>query len=364
MKDLFDSSDNQYLVPPYFSDKAHLIESVWKERDLGEHFFLLSSGTTSNNFIKSFAISRDSIVANAKAVNDRFQITKEDRWLSSLPKYHIGGVSIFARAYLSQSEVIEKYAKWNPEILVKTIQSENIQYLSLVPTQLFDLVKLNAQAPETLKGVFIGGDFASQSLCEAAHRLGWPLLMTFGMSELSSQIATSRFEEMEEGFLEVYPIHQLTPFDSKIRISSPALFTEKIEFALEGEIRIESSRDFMLPDQIELISKDRRQFLKPLGRLDDVFKVSGRLYHLNQLRDLLAQDLIKLNLLDKVHLAIIPDARLGKKIKLSYLNSAHQSLEDLKNAIINKLSIPIEHFSFEPTEAFSKTSLGKIKQQQ
>ena len=324
----------------------------------------MSSGTTSKDLVKTFALSRSAILANAQAVNERFDIRSSDRWLSSLPSFHIGGLSIYGRAFLSESEVIESTGKWNPEILVNRIKKENIQYLSLVPTQLFDLVKSQQAAPSCLKGVFIGGDFAARSLCESATALGWPLLLTFGMSELSSQIATSPFCEMKDGFLEVLPIHILKAENFGVKVQSPALFTEKIEISHSGVVRVESCDNFCLPDKVDLRSLEGRQFLKPLGRGDDVFKLSGRLFHLNDIRDELAQDFLSFDLFDKVSLGIIQDPRLGSKLEITCLRELEANQQELLEILVKKLSFPVEYFTFKFVSEFSKTSLGKIKKHQ
>ena len=63
--------------------------------------WLLSSGTQSVDEIKAIALSIEAILQSAKAVNKHLRATAKDRWLLTLPFYHIGGLSIFARAHLS-----------------------------------------------------------------------------------------------------------------------------------------------------------------------------------------------------------------------------------------------------------------------
>lgn len=364
MTEFIQDSTNHFLVSPFEADKTEILKKAWADQDLIDHVIILSSGTTGKDSLKSFALSKQAILANAQAVNLRFDIDANDRWLSSLPKYHIGGLSIFARAYLSGSEVIDSQGKWDASKLRAEIISNNIQYLSLVPTQLYDLVKANISAPTCLKGVFIGGDFASSALCNSASDLDWPLLITYGMSELSSQIATSRFKDMKNGFMEVLPIHKLKETSSGVAVDSTALFTKRLDILNKAEVKVADSTNFTLPDLVELSNDKGRVFLKPLGRVDDVIKISGRLFHLNLIKEELANELITADILDKIHLSAITDERLGKIIQINYLETAEKEINRVKLILNDTLKISADYFTFNKSDEFSKTSLGKIKKHQ
>lgn len=361
MKDIFSTQTNTYLISPRLKELEKSFIGNWKSRNLESHVFLLSSGTTSKNEFKSFAISKRAILSSAKAVNDRFAIGPQDRWLSSLPIYHIGGLSIYARSSLSESEVIEYNEKWSPLKLAKIIKKEKINYLSLVPTQLYDLIINNVEAPDCLKGVFLGGDFASRALCEKGAALGWPLLITYGMTELSSQIATTKFNNMQDGFLEVYDIHKLSTVNTDIQIDSPSLFTEKISMNSRSITMIESSKDFKLLDELELKTIDGVTFLKPLGRRDDVFKLSGRLFHLNTIIDSLSGSFLESGFTHQIHITLSNDERLGRVITVNCLETLRTHQKSIEKMIEKSLSIPLRFFRFQFFESFSKTELGKIR---
>jgi O-succinylbenzoic acid--CoA ligase len=65
--------------------------------------------------------------------------------------------------------------------------------MSLVPVQLARLleVRRGAPAPAGFRCALIGGAHAPQELVGRARRAGWPLALTYGSTELSSQIATA-----------------------------------------------------------------------------------------------------------------------------------------------------------------------------
>ena len=97
---------NLYLIPPYISEVIQSeLRKYWDGLDLTEHVFILSSGTSSQTAIKSYAISKLAIVSNAVAVNEFLNVDSSTKWFSSLPYFHIGGLSIYVRAYESKSSL-------------------------------------------------------------------------------------------------------------------------------------------------------------------------------------------------------------------------------------------------------------------
>ena len=62
---------------------------------------------------KLVALKKEAILHAAKSVNEFFNLNKKDKWLNTLPHFHIGGIAIYARSYLSGSEVIDfSYHAW------------------------------------------------------------------------------------------------------------------------------------------------------------------------------------------------------------------------------------------------------------
>ena len=158
-------------------------------RSLPGHFFFMTSGTTGES--KWVAISKDAMLASAAAVVDHLGVENGDRWFQALPVFHVGGMSLYARAYLTEGEVIEMEGKWDAGSFVDQVKDSGAHWVSLVPTQLVDVVKRQLVAPETLKGCIVGGGSLDSEVEEQAIALGWPVLASYGMTEAGSQIATA-----------------------------------------------------------------------------------------------------------------------------------------------------------------------------
>jgi O-succinylbenzoic acid--CoA ligase len=72
-------------------------------------------------------------------------------------------------------------------------EAGRVTHASLVPVMLERLLEVREErpAPETLRCLLIGGDGISEALLARALRLGYPLALTYGLTEATSQVATA-----------------------------------------------------------------------------------------------------------------------------------------------------------------------------
>ena len=175
-------------------------------------------------------LSKRAFLVSAEAVNRHLAATAQNRWLIALPTHHVGGFSIFARAYVSGASVHQMAEKWSPQRFTDLCAEERITLSSLVPTQVFDLVQARLPAPLTLRAIVVGGGGLAQDIGLAAAELGWPLLQSYGMTESASQIATEPLDHLQSGFapdtLEVLPHWQVrTNAQNQLVLQGEALAT-------------------------------------------------------------------------------------------------------------------------------------------
>ena len=67
---------------------------------------------------------------------------------------------------------------------------------------MYDLVFHHIKAPPCLRAVVVGGDVLHEHLYKSARKLKWPLLPSYGLTELCSQTATAELCSLE---LNQYP---------------------------------------------------------------------------------------------------------------------------------------------------------------
>ncbi len=154
---------------------------------------LFTSGTTGAP--KAAALTAANFYWSAVASAFRLGVLPHDRWLLTLPLYHVGGLSILFRSALYGTAVVlpeTPNAPFNPHWLYETLAKQRVTLVSLVPTMLHRLLEAVPQpAPPSLRLVLLGGAAASPELLARAHARGYPVATTYGLTEAASQVATA-----------------------------------------------------------------------------------------------------------------------------------------------------------------------------
>lgn len=148
---------------------------------------LFTSGSTATPKVVAHTLEAHLACAHASGMRVPFQ--RGDRWLLSLPLCHVGGLSLLFRAVVGGGTLVlpdpdERLA----EALVRTRPS----HLSLVATQLRELLD-REDTREALAGcrqVLLGGGPCPTAWLEQARELGCPVRLTYGLTEMASQVAT------------------------------------------------------------------------------------------------------------------------------------------------------------------------------
>ncbi|MEW6287251.1 MAG: o-succinylbenzoate--CoA ligase [Chloroflexota bacterium] len=153
-----------------------------------------TSGTS--GFPKGAMLTFDNHHASALASAKRLGVDLRDRWLLTMPLYHIGGMSIVFRAALYGFAVV-LHPHFDVDAVHHALTEEDITVVSLVPTMLHRLLeKYPALKPSSsLRAILLGGAGAPVDLLEKALALNLPLALTYGLTEAASQVATSTPEQ-------------------------------------------------------------------------------------------------------------------------------------------------------------------------
>ncbi len=123
--------------------------------------------------------------ASAQASQQRLPLNPADRWLLSLPLYHIGGLALVMRTLIAGATLVCTEAP-----LLEAAARFAVTHLSLVATQLTRLLR-EPQWPPTLRHLLLGGGPVAPELIRAAQTRGVETYLSYGSTELCSQIATA-----------------------------------------------------------------------------------------------------------------------------------------------------------------------------
>lgn len=329
---------------------------------LPSHVWLLTSGSTARH--KWVALSKNAILTSAAAVNAHLESDRRDCWLNPLPRFHVGGLGILARSYLSGARSVDcAQSKWNAQHFYARLLEEKATLTALVPAQIFDLIQLNVRAPTSLKAAIVGGGVLHPKVYEKAFELGWTLLPSYGMTECASQIATASLHECKNPALKILPHFE-------VRIDHSGLIALKGESLLTG-YAITNSKGLEFYDPKKngwLITEDRGSvkgsFLEVHGREKSFIKIGGESVNFAQLELLLEGLRIENSINVDVALVPMPDERLGHVIHLA-TTQVSSEVEKLINAF--QLQVcpfeairKVHYISYIPRSAIGKIRYDKL----
>jgi O-succinylbenzoic acid--CoA ligase len=245
--------------------------------ELRGHVLFETSGSTGTP--KWIALSKSALLASARAVNEHLGVSRESRWALALPVRHVGGFGVCTRAYAAGCGLEHFDQPWDAGEFTRWAETRSITHLSLVPTQVHDLVSGAFQAPSSLRAIVVGGGRLERGVGQAARDLGWPVLASFGMTEACSQIATQTLASLglpyQPSPIPLLPIWQAeTSPEGRLKITSPALFSGQL-------IQREGNWEFLPQRGGSHETRDRVSIdgrcITPLGRADTQVKVLGEL---------------------------------------------------------------------------------------
>lgn len=324
--DWLSAQSHVFLNPRMPADERRRLESFVV--DLPGHVWLSTSGTT--GALKLTALSKRALLASAAAVNRHLQSDSKDVWLCVLPTFHVGGLGIHARAFLSGARVVGE--GWDGATLA-----------SLVPAQVSDLVRDRIAPPRSLRAVVVGGGALSEELDRAARALGWPLLPSYGMTECCSQVATATLESRELVLLDHVEVR--IESDGRLALRSEALLTGYANEA--GLVDPKVDGWFVTEDVATLDGR----VLRVRGRRGDFVKIGGESVDLSRLDRILAE------LGADAAVFAVPDERLGHAIGLAVASGDPETVAAAFNARV----FPFERVRrIVRVAEIPRTSLGKV----
>lgn len=236
----------------------------------------------------------------------------------NLPIHHIGGLMLCLRAFFSGGQII-----------TKLFNKSQIDYISLVPTQLETYLLEKNQFLETLKNskaILVGG---AKLLPQTKEKLSsYNIFETYGMTETASFITLNNKPLPNKKLL----------LDEKniILVHTNSLFLGYYEnnvFTKAKIIIIDNLPYFKTLDLGEFNSNNDIIFSK---RNDRIVNSGGEKISLAPIEDLIS----KIEKIDRYHLTSFKDLKWGESISLLY-----ESEIDLNHIILNQLKNNLHPFS-------------------
>jgi len=164
---------------PHPTSYSSLLPSILNPQS---SILLPTSGSTGRP--KWVSYSRKQILAAAAASEAAMRPSDGAAWLLNLPLHHAGGLGILLRSLVWRSAVHVSDRKDAEGILRTLTDFPDIDTVSLVPTQLHDILEAGgAERLRALKNILIGAGSLSEHDLELINTQHLPIRQSYGMTE-------------------------------------------------------------------------------------------------------------------------------------------------------------------------------------
>jgi O-succinylbenzoic acid--CoA ligase len=276
---------------------------------------------------------------SALGSNANIALRPGDRWLHSLPLYHVGGLSILFRCLLAVATVALPQPGTTPG---ESIAGLAATHVSLVSSQLSRLLRESVDLGG-LQAVLMGGGPVPPSVVDEALARGLPLHTSYGLTEMSSQVTTT------------WPGASL----EELRTAGRVLPNREVSISEEGEILVRGETLFAGYAEGEKLDRpvdaegwfhtrdlgeiDESGYLRVGGRMDNLFISGGE----NVQPEEIEEALCRLEGVDEAVVVPVPDEEFGAR-PVAFVRAAGREPEELAQELeprLPRFKIPI---SFHP----------------
>jgi o-succinylbenzoate---CoA ligase len=323
---------------------------------------IFTSGTTSTP--KGVEHSLNTIISSIKNTNILLKHSPEDKWLASLPFYHIGGLMTFLRPLYYGASVILPASTKSVDI-VEYIDDNYLSFISLVSTQLRYFLDNNVSPPPRLKYSLIGGGFISDELFLEAKVKGWKPVKVYGSTETASFVTAHTYNDDDIPGSVGIPVGNAEIVIDKtiwgnntmgeIIVRADSLFIGY--YNNKSETAAKLKRGSYYSEDIGYLSDNN--YLIIVARRDDLIITGGENVYASEVEKIL----LSYNGIKEAAVIGVDDVKWGHSIVAAVVADAaieKQLLKYLKKQLAG-FKIPKKIYFFE---TFPKTPLGKIKKEE
>ena len=281
---------------------------------------LFTSGSTGDP--KIAALSLRQITASAAGAIQTLDLRPGDRWLLSLPLFHVGGIGILFRCLLARAAIVLD-------------DHPSVTHLSHVPTQLYRATPIY----RNLRCVLLGGGPVGEIPASL------PVYLTYGLTEMGSLVLARRSPPFRDGHYWLgtpLPGREIKlDAEGEILVRGPCLFDGYWE---NGTVHLPLEEGWFSTGDLGKISSEG---FTVAGRKDWMFISGGE----NIQPEEIEKELLALPEIAEAIVVPIDDPEFGKRPAAAVkLNDPLFNLEKMQRAlseILPKYKIPVLLFPFD-----------------
>ena len=267
-----------------------------------------------------------------------------DKNLLSLPLFHISGYATVMRTIIAGATLVISDEK----ITSAMLQERKITHLSLVSTQLYTLLKTPGFFAKSLniKHLLLGGSAFSDTLLTQAKERGFTYHLSYGSTEMASQIATST----NNSELMLLPYRDVKIVDDEILIRGKTAFV--------GYFNVEKKRcesDWFSSKDLGAFDINNPKVISIAGRKDRLFISGGE----NIQPEEIEKTLLDFSEISQAVVLPIKDEKFGFR-PVAFVNiEISASLQERINQKLTYFKQPVRYLKL-PKQTGLKVSLTQL----
>ncbi|MCL9776125.1 o-succinylbenzoate--CoA ligase [Vibrio methylphosphonaticus] len=232
---------------------------------------IFTSGSTGKP--KAVVHTVEQHLASAKGLLERFSYSDSDRWLLSLPMFHVSGLAIIWRWLSAGAQLKIADGVFSQDIA-------DVSHASLVVTQLKRIIE--QRIPNQLRRVLLGGSHIPNELIQQAQASGIAMWMGYGMTETASTV-TAKLVDQHSSSGTALPNRQVRLQGQRIQVKGAVLSQG---YFYQGHLRSLALTDGWF-DTGDLGCWSDNHELMVTGRADNLFISGGENIHCEEVEAVL-----------------------------------------------------------------------------
>jgi len=294
---------------------------------------------------------------SAIGANTNMTLGAGDRWLLSLPLYHVGGLAIPFRCWLAGASVVVTGADMSTG---QAILDFGITHVSMVATQLRRYLDAGAMTGQnSLKAILLGGsEIPTELLLRSGHL---PVHTTYGLTEMASQVTTGLCRKSE---IKNHTSGKLLPHRAlRIDDNGEILVCGKTLF--EGYLRPEGcdpARDsdgWFHTRDLGKWGADSRLII--VGRIDNMFISGGENVHPEEIE----RALLHIPQVLRAVVVPVPDVAFGMRpvafIKTTGRSVSSEEMSRELGGVLPNFKIPVAYYPWPEIGEDGKPQVDRTK---
>ena len=259
--------------------------------------------------------------------------------LNCLPIHHVGGWMQVMRAWFSGGSVL--FAHYRDLAHPSNADLCTGRYLSLVPTQLYELLKSKHGITNLnrCKGIFVGGAHLSSELSQKARDAKLPIYICYGMTETAGMVTILDRKDFAKGVNGVgQPMQGVSirlDEDNRICLKCPGLGFSAKNFSFKNQ-------DWLVTSDI---GKEDNGYWEVVHRMDRVINTGGE----KVIPDLVEKKILEFPSVKSCLVSFLNDKKWGQRV-VAYITPESVDKKKLLKFLESSLSsyeIPKEIFTAE-----------------